>query len=72
MPDSDADDLTQSTIERALRARGQWKPGSRLDSWLYKIMRNLAADLALKIRNTGLTIRQYQLLLSGQQKPPAR
>ncbi|NLF65737.1 MAG: cyclic nucleotide-binding domain-containing protein [Chloroflexi bacterium] len=38
----------------------------------YKIMRNLAADLALKIRNTGLTIRQYQLLLSGQQKPPAR
>lgn len=35
----------------------------------YKIMRNLAADLALKIRNTDLTIRQYQLLLSGRQKP---
>jgi CRP/FNR family transcriptional regulator, cyclic AMP receptor protein len=30
----------------------------------YKIMRNLAADLALKIRNTDLTVRQYQLLLS--------
>jgi len=30
----------------------------------YKIMRNLAADLAVKIRNTGFTFRQYQLLLS--------
>lgn len=29
----------------------------------YKIMRNLAADLAFKIRNTDLTVRQYQLLL---------
>ena len=30
----------------------------------YRIMKNLAADLAFKIRNTDLTIRQYQLLLS--------
>ena len=30
----------------------------------YKVMRNLAADLALKMRNTGLTLRQYQMLLS--------
>lgn len=36
----------------------------------YKIMRNLAADLALKIRKTDLTVRQYQLMLSGRQKPP--
>ena len=41
---SDADDLTQMTIERALRAKSQWQPGSRLDSWLYKIMRNLWID----------------------------
>ena len=41
---SDADDLTQMTVERALRAQGQWQPGSRLDSWLYKIMRNLWID----------------------------
>lgn len=37
----------------------------------YKIMRNLASDLALKIRNTDLTIRQYQLLLSGRADSPA-
>ena len=41
---SDADDLTQMTLERALRARAQWQPGTRLDSWLYKIMRNLWID----------------------------
>lgn len=41
---ADADDLTQSTIERALTARRQWQPGTRLDSWLYRIMRNLWID----------------------------
>ena len=41
---ADADDLTQMTIERALRSKAQWQPGTRLDSWLYKIMRNLWID----------------------------
>ena len=41
---ADADDLTQMTVERALRSRAQWQPGTRLDSWLYKIMRNLWID----------------------------
>ena len=43
---ADADDLTQSTLERALIARQQWQPGTRLDSWLYRIMRNLWIDTA--------------------------
>ncbi|WP_233130925.1 RNA polymerase sigma factor [Sphingomonas jeddahensis] len=41
---ADADDLTQVTIERALRARTQWQEGSRLDAWLYRIMRNCWID----------------------------
>ena len=41
---ADADDLAQATVERALRSRDQWEPGSRLDSWLYRIMRNLWID----------------------------
>jgi RNA polymerase sigma-70 factor (ECF subfamily) len=41
---ADADDLTQATAERALRNRAQWEPGTRLDSWLYQIMRNLWID----------------------------
>ena len=43
---ADADDLTQMTLERALTARRQWQPGTRLDSWLYRIMRNLWVDTA--------------------------
>ena len=41
---ADADDLTQMTVERALRSRAQWQPGTKLDSWLYRIMRNLWID----------------------------
>ena len=41
---ADADDLTQATVERALRSRGQWEEGTRLDSWIYRIMRNLWID----------------------------
>ena len=40
----DADDLVQSAIERALRHQGSWKDGTRLDSWMYKILQNLWID----------------------------
>jgi RNA polymerase sigma factor (sigma-70 family) len=43
---TDADDLTQATIERALRSKTQWEPGTKLDSWCYRIMRNLWIDTA--------------------------
>ena len=43
---ADADDLCQSAIERALKARAQWAPGTRLDSWMYRIMRNHWIDTA--------------------------
>jgi RNA polymerase sigma-70 factor (ECF subfamily) len=41
---ADADDLCQMTIERALAARTQWREGTRLDSWMYTIMRNIWTD----------------------------
>jgi RNA polymerase sigma-70 factor (ECF subfamily) len=41
---ADADDLTQSAIERALLSKAQWQAGTRLDSWCYRIMRNLWID----------------------------
>jgi len=37
---SDADDLAQSTLLRALRARRQFTPGTSLKSWLFTILRN--------------------------------
>ena len=41
---ADADDLCQAAVERALKSRDQWQPGTRLDSWMYRIMRNLWID----------------------------
>lgn len=38
-PDA-ADDLVQATCERALRSIDQWTPGTRLDSWMFRIMHN--------------------------------
>jgi RNA polymerase sigma-70 factor (ECF subfamily) len=43
---ADADDLTQAAIERALKSKAQWQPGTRLDSWCYRIARNLWIDTA--------------------------
>jgi RNA polymerase sigma-70 factor (ECF subfamily) len=37
---SDADDLAQTTLLRALRARRQFTPGTSLKSWLFTILRN--------------------------------
>jgi RNA polymerase sigma-70 factor (ECF subfamily) len=43
---ADGDDLCQATIERALKARHQWQDGTRLDAWMYRIMRNMWIDEA--------------------------
>ncbi|WP_372696415.1 sigma-70 family RNA polymerase sigma factor [Immundisolibacter sp.] len=41
---SDADDLVQAAIERALRSTAQWQSGTRLDSWLFRIVKNCWID----------------------------
>jgi len=41
---ADGDDLCQATIERALKSAAQWQEGTRLDAWMYRIMRNLWID----------------------------
>ena len=43
---TDADDLVQVTLERALTREAQWKPGSNLGSWLFTIMKNAWTDEA--------------------------
>lgn len=35
------DDLLQATVERALARIGQWQPGTNLESWMFRIARNL-------------------------------
>ena len=41
---ADADDLVQICVERALERRDQWRAGTRLDSWMFKIMKNAWID----------------------------
>ena len=41
---ADADDLVQLSVERALGRRDQWRPGTRLDSWMFRIMKNAWID----------------------------
>ena len=41
---ADGDDLCQATIERALKSSQQWQGGTRLDAWVYTIMRNIWVD----------------------------
>lgn len=41
---ADADDLVQTALERALKARDSWTPGTRLDAWMMRIMRNCWID----------------------------
>lgn len=43
---ADADDLVQAALERALKAQAQWQLGTRLDSWMYRIVRNAWIDEA--------------------------
>lgn len=42
--DDGADDLVQTTLERALLHRGRWTAGTRLDSWMFTIMKNAWLD----------------------------
>jgi RNA polymerase sigma-70 factor, ECF subfamily len=40
----DADDLVQSACVKALRNAGQFSPGTRMDSWMYRIIQTLWLD----------------------------
>ena len=52
---ADGDDLCQAAIERALVNRGKWQEGTRLDSWMYTMMRNIWIDEARARQRRGQT-----------------
>jgi RNA polymerase sigma-70 factor (ECF subfamily) len=47
---STADDLVQEACGRAIANQGKWRPGTRLDSWMYRIIQNLYRD-QLRVKN---------------------
>lgn len=48
-----ADDLVQETCARALANADQWRPDTRLDSWLYRIAQNLWFDQVRARKSRG-------------------
>ena len=56
----DADDVVQIAVERALTRLDQWRSDARLDSWMFKIVRNAWID---ELRSRG---RRDKLFLAAE------
>jgi RNA polymerase sigma-70 factor (ECF subfamily) len=50
------DDLVQAACERALRSAEQFRAGTRMDSWMFRIMQNLWLDDRRRRRVRGTQI----------------
>lgn len=48
-----ADDLVQNGCIRALACSQQWQPGTRMDSWMYRILQNLWIDQRRALATAG-------------------
>jgi RNA polymerase sigma-70 factor (ECF subfamily) len=51
-----ADDLVQMTVEKALAARDRYDPATRLDPWLFRILRNAWIDMSRRSATRGTEI----------------
>lgn len=51
-----ADDLVQLTAERAFKAQATYDPSTRLDAWLFRILRNAWIDMTRKQSTRGTEI----------------
>ena len=47
------DDLCQATVERVLSRAEQFIPGTRMDSWMYRIAQNMHIDAARRQKTRG-------------------
>lgn len=72
----DADDLVQTACERALHRLHQWQPGTRLDSWMFRIIQTVFIDTTRKhkLRGNPVDPNDYSHLAdpSAQRRSEAR
>ncbi len=60
----DGDDLVQAACERALRNASKFREGTRMDSWMFRIVQNLWHDDRRRARTRGHQIDAEQVGLS--------
>ena len=58
---SDADDLVQQSCEKALRKQHQWQPGTRLDSWMYRIIQTTWIDQTRRQRSDTVSLESEKM-----------
>lgn len=56
-----ADDLVQTTVERAIRASDSFDPSSRLEPWLFRITRNAFIDITRRQRTQGIEVDVFDI-----------
>ena len=56
-----ADDLVQTTVERAIRAASSYDPGVRLEPWLFRITRNAFIDVTRRQRTHGVEVDVFDM-----------
>ena len=56
-----ADDLVQTTVERAVAARGRFSPGTRLEPWLFRILRNAWIDAGRRQATRGAELDVHEM-----------
>lgn len=59
---ADADDLVQTACERALERFSQRLPGSRLDSWMFRVIKNAFIDATRKHKVRGDSVDPLEAL----------
>jgi RNA polymerase sigma-70 factor (ECF subfamily) len=64
----DADDLVQAACEKALRSASHFQPGTRMDSWMYRIIQNLWLDDRRRARTRGTVVDPDDAYLSDEGK----
>lgn len=66
----EGDDIVHAAIERALSRSAQWQPGTRLDSWMFRIMQNIWKDKRRRQRTDrekqSLDMAATDLAIDGQ------
>lgn len=74
--EDDANDLVQATCERAIVNLEKWQPGTRLDSWMYRIAHNLRRnayrDAATRERKLTLVAASEHEMQDGEAMTLAR